>query len=119
MVLSAGRVTAPGPAAVSEWGDSGRFFGGIELFREGRAPPLASTGGAVASRPTDPLEGGVLKGVAADCGVPPREHQVRCVICTESTVAIEVLHSGRRKTGHVAADALAAREISFSGGAAP
>jgi uncharacterized SAM-binding protein YcdF (DUF218 family) len=33
VVLSGGRVVAPGVAAVSEWGDANRFFGGVELFK--------------------------------------------------------------------------------------
>ncbi len=32
VVLSGGRVIAPGAAGVSEWSDADRFFGGVELF---------------------------------------------------------------------------------------
>ena len=35
VVLSEGRVIAPGKAAISEWGDAYRFFGGMELFNAG------------------------------------------------------------------------------------
>ena len=46
VVLSEGRVVAPGKAAVSEWKDADRFFGGMELFKAGKAPLLVFTGGA-------------------------------------------------------------------------
>lgn len=43
VVLSAGRVLAPGPARVTEWGEPNRFFGGIELFVAQKAPLLVFT----------------------------------------------------------------------------
>jgi len=43
VVLSAGRVVAPGPARVTEWGEANRFFGGIELFTAGKAPVMVFT----------------------------------------------------------------------------
>ncbi|WP_413324276.1 YdcF family protein [Synechococcus sp. MIT S9503] len=46
VVLSGGRHPAPGAAKVSEWHDPDRFFVGLELFREGKAPRLLFTGGA-------------------------------------------------------------------------
>jgi hypothetical protein len=46
VVLSEGRVVVPGKAAVSEWSDADRFFGGVELFRAGKSPLLVFTGGA-------------------------------------------------------------------------
>jgi hypothetical protein len=45
-VLSEGRLVAPGNAAVSEWKDADRFFGGVELFKAGKSPLLVFTGGA-------------------------------------------------------------------------
>lgn len=70
VVLSGGRVTAPGAAAISEWGDPDRFFGGVELFQAGKAPLLVFTGGAVAWAPDDPREGDVLAKFAVAMGVP-------------------------------------------------
>lgn len=70
VVLSGGRPVAPGPAAVSEWTDADRFFGGIELFRAGKAPRLIFTGGATPSKPDDPAEGEILVKWAIDLGVP-------------------------------------------------
>lgn len=46
VVLSEGRLLAPGVAQISEWGDGNRFWGGVELFKAGRAPLLVFTGGA-------------------------------------------------------------------------
>lgn len=49
VVLSEGRAVAPGKAAVSEWNGPDRFFGGLELYRAGKAPaatqnpPLVAT----------------------------------------------------------------------------
>lgn len=73
VVLSIGRVVAPGPAAVSEWSDPDRFFAGVELFKAGKAPRLVFTGGATPARPTDPAEGDILMKWAAALGVPPAQ----------------------------------------------
>lgn len=70
VVLSIGRVTAPGRAAVSEWGDPDRFFGGVELFNAGKAPLLVFTGGTSPLAPTGPAEGEVLLQFAVSSGVP-------------------------------------------------
>lgn len=70
VVLSSGRVTAPGAARISEWADADRFFGGIELYRAGKAPLLIFTGGWVPWAPDDPPEGEVLARIAGDLGVP-------------------------------------------------
>jgi len=71
VVLSSGRIVAPGPAAISEWQDADRFFAGLELFKAGKAPLLVFTGGwSPALRPDDLLEGSVLATYAAQMGVP-------------------------------------------------
>lgn len=70
VVLSAGRVVAPGPERVSEWGDANRFFGGLELFQAGRAPLLVFTDAMVWWAPDAPPEGGILAAVAQANGVP-------------------------------------------------
>lgn len=70
VVLSEGRMVAPGPAAVSEWSDGDRFFGGVVLFKAGKAPLLVFTGGAAPWEPGARLEGEVLAGFAAGMGVP-------------------------------------------------
>jgi len=70
VVLSGGRVVAPGPAQVSEWADPDRFFGGVELFQAGKAPLLIFTGGWFPFAPTAPLEGDVSARFAIALGVP-------------------------------------------------
>ena len=62
VVLSSGRVTAPGPGRVSEWGDPDRFFAGVELIQLNKAPVLVFTGGWTPLDPEAPLEGDILKG---------------------------------------------------------
>jgi uncharacterized SAM-binding protein YcdF (DUF218 family) len=71
VVLSTSRVVAPGPAKISEWNDPDRFFGGVELFRAGKAPLLVFTGAWSPATPEAPLEGEVLSGYAQAMGVPP------------------------------------------------
>ena len=70
VVLSAGRVVAPGRAAISEWTDPDRFFAGVELFQAGKAPLLVFTGAWLPWEPDAPLEGEVLAGYARALGVP-------------------------------------------------
>jgi uncharacterized SAM-binding protein YcdF (DUF218 family) len=78
VVLSAGRSMAPGPAKISEWDEADRFFGGIELFRAGKAPLLVFTGGWTAFAPDAALEGEVLAAEARSMGIPADR-----VLCTE------------------------------------
>lgn len=70
VVLSSGRVVAPGPVVVSEWGDPDRFFGGVELFKAGKAPLLVFTGGSSPWEPGAEPEGKILSRFAAEFGVP-------------------------------------------------
>jgi uncharacterized SAM-binding protein YcdF (DUF218 family) len=69
VVLSGGRLLAPGPAGISEWRDPDRFFGGVELFRAGKAPLLVFTGGWVPWESRGALEGDILAGYARAMGV--------------------------------------------------
>ena len=70
VVLSGGRVIAPGAAQISEWGDANRFFGGVELFKAGKSPWLIFTGGWSPGNATARLEGDVLSEYAQAFGVP-------------------------------------------------
>ncbi len=70
VVLSEGRAVAPGKAAVSEWNDADRFFGGVELFKAVKSPLLVFTGGASPWEPSAEPEGDVLAGYAKAMGVP-------------------------------------------------
>ena len=70
VVLSRGRIVAPGTSKISEWTDADRFFGGVELYQAGKAPLLVFTGGAAPWEPSAPSEGEILVGFARRCGVP-------------------------------------------------
>jgi uncharacterized SAM-binding protein YcdF (DUF218 family) len=70
VVLSFGRMLAPGDAAISEWEDPDRFFGGVELFQARKAPLLVFTGAVSGAIRGSPLEGDVLAAYARALGVP-------------------------------------------------
>ena len=70
VVLSGGRIVAPGTSKISEWTDADRFFGGVELYQAGKAPLLVFTGGATLWEPSAPSEGEILVGFARRYGVP-------------------------------------------------
>lgn len=76
VVLSEGRVLAPGPVTRSEWNDGDRFWGGIELYRADKAPWLVFTGGWVPWQPELAPEGDVLKVWASSQGIPNSAIQV-------------------------------------------
>ena len=69
VVLSAGRFIAPGRAAISEWEDADRFFGGVELFQAGKARLLVFTGALPDGPIGAPLEGETLAAYARTLGV--------------------------------------------------
>lgn len=70
VVLSEGRVIAPGGARISEWDDADRFFGGVDLFKAGRAPFLVFTGGVSHWEPDATPEGEILARYATSMEVP-------------------------------------------------
>jgi uncharacterized SAM-binding protein YcdF (DUF218 family) len=97
VVLSEGRGVAPGKAAVSEWGDADRFFGGVELFKAGRSTLLVFTGGAAPWEPNAALEGDVLAGYATAMGVPDGQiaKTPRVTNTAEEAQAVATLLRGR------------------------
>jgi len=97
VVLSGGRVTAPGSARMSEWVDANRFYGGIELFKAGKAPKLVFTGGLSPLDPTAEPEGTILRGYAKDLGIPDSSILVtgRVTNTAEEAQAVAKLLSGR------------------------
>jgi uncharacterized SAM-binding protein YcdF (DUF218 family) len=70
VVLGGRRVIAPGVAATSEWRDPDRFFGGLELFKLGKAPLLVFSGAPHSWEPNSRLEGDILKRYAIAMGIP-------------------------------------------------
>jgi uncharacterized SAM-binding protein YcdF (DUF218 family) len=59
-----------GDSTYVEWGDPDRFFGGITLFKAGKAQKLIFTGGKMPWDKTKKTEGEVLKEFAISNGVP-------------------------------------------------
>ena len=59
-----------GDSTYLEWGDPDRFFGGITLFKAGKAQKLIFTGGKMPWNKTNKTEGEVLKGYAISNGIP-------------------------------------------------
>lgn len=70
VVLSAGRLIAPGPARVSEWGEANRFFGGLELFQANKARWIVFTAAWNGATPPTETEGEILRDLAIAMGVP-------------------------------------------------
>ena len=98
VVLSAGRVIAAGKAAVSEWGDADRYFGGLELFRAGKAPLLVFTGGVAPWEAGASPEGEILAGYAKAMGVSAERIAItgRVMSTAEEAVAVAKLLRERR-----------------------
>jgi uncharacterized SAM-binding protein YcdF (DUF218 family) len=59
-----------GDSTYVEWGDPDRFFGGIALFKAGKAQKLIFTGGKMPWDKTKKTEGEVLKEYAISNGIP-------------------------------------------------
>ena len=93
VVLSTGRVVAPGSAGISEWADADRFFAGVELYMAGKAPVLVFTGGWSPMQPNAPLEGDILLRYAAGFGVPESQmfSTTRVLNTAEEADAVSIL----------------------------
>jgi len=59
-----------GDSTYIEWGDPDRFFGGIALFKAGKAQKLVFTGGKMPWDKAKKTEGEVLKEYAISNGIP-------------------------------------------------
>lgn len=59
-----------GDSTYIEWGDSDKFFGGIALFKAGKAQKLVFTGGKMPWNKSKKTEGEVLKEYAISNGIP-------------------------------------------------
>ena len=59
-----------GDSTYIEWGDPDRFFGGIDLFKAGKANKLVFTGGKMPWDKVQKTEGEVLKEYAIKSGIP-------------------------------------------------
>ncbi len=103
VVLSEGRIVAPGKAAISEWEDPDRFFGGVELLKAGKAPLLVFTGGWAPWEPSAPPEGEVLVRYATAMGLPADSVVTtgRVRNTAEEATAVAALLRARRTVGAV------------------
>jgi uncharacterized SAM-binding protein YcdF (DUF218 family) len=63
-------INEEGDSTYVEWGDPDRFFGGIALFKAGKAQKLVFTGGKMPWDKTKETEGEVLKEYAISNGIP-------------------------------------------------
>jgi uncharacterized SAM-binding protein YcdF (DUF218 family) len=72
VVLDGVRPPAPGSLRRTEWVDADRFFGGIDLFRAGKAPLLLFTGGAITLERNGPTEGEEHRRQALALGLPAK-----------------------------------------------
>ena len=64
------KINEVGDSTYIEWGDPDRFFGGIALFKAGKAHKLVFTGGKMPWDKAKKTEGVVLKGYAISNGIP-------------------------------------------------
>lgn len=80
VVLSGGRVLAPGNPPVSEWDDADRFFGGVELCKAGKAPLLIFTGGWTPWQPQLQPEGQMLISYAVEFGLQNARMLTTCKV---------------------------------------
>ena len=71
VVLSSGnRKSLGGKSKILEWHDPDRFFAGIALLRESKAPKLIFTGGATPHNPETSLQGNIYIEDALAYGLP-------------------------------------------------
>ena len=63
------QINEVGDSPYIEWGDPDRFFGGIALYKAGKAPKLVFTGGKMPWDKTKKTEGEVLKEYAISNGI--------------------------------------------------
>ena len=63
-------INEAGDSTYVEWGDPDRFFGGIALFKAGKAQKLVFTGGKMPWDKSKKTEGEVLKEYAISNGIP-------------------------------------------------
>lgn len=103
VVLSGNRTLAPGPAGISECNGGDRFWGGIELYRAGKAPWLIFTGGWVPWQPELPPEGEVLRIWARSQGISDSAIQVtgKVMNTADEAAAVAALLPGLRTAADV------------------
>jgi uncharacterized SAM-binding protein YcdF (DUF218 family) len=88
-----------GDSTYVEWGDPDRFFGGIALFKAGKAQKLIFTGGKMPWDKVKKTEGVVLKEYAISNGIPSENILVTKDVenTAEEAVAVKELISPSKK----------------------
>jgi len=88
-----------GDSTYIEWGDPDRFFGGIALFKAGKAQKLVFTGGKMPWDKAKKTEGEVLKEYAIANGVPSENILVTKDVenTADEAVAVKELISPNKK----------------------
>ena len=79
-----------GDSTYVEWGDPDRFFGGIALFKAGKAQKLVFTGGKMPWDKSKKTEGAVLKEFAISNGLPEANIKVTKDVVNTADEAVAV-----------------------------
>jgi uncharacterized SAM-binding protein YcdF (DUF218 family) len=88
-----------GDSTYVEWGDPDRFFGGINLFKLGKAEKIIFTGGKMPWNKARKNEGEVLKEYANSYGIPSEKIQVTKEVqntADEAKAVNEIIGSGKK-----------------------
>ena len=88
-----------GDSTYIEWGDPDRFFGGIALFKAGKAQKLVFTGGKMPWDNVKKTEGAVLKEYAISNGIPSQKIFVTKDVentADEAVAAKELINPSKR-----------------------
>ncbi len=88
-----------GDSTYVEWGDPDRYFGGIALFKAGKAQKLVFTGGKMPWDKTKKTEGKVLKEYAISNGIPSEKTLVTIDVenTADEAVAVKELIGPNKK----------------------
>ena len=88
-----------GDSTYVEWGDPDRFFGGIALFKAGKAQKLVFTGGKMPWDKAKKTEGEVLKDYAISNGIPTEKIFVTKDVenTAEEAIAVKELISPNKR----------------------
>jgi uncharacterized SAM-binding protein YcdF (DUF218 family) len=88
-----------GDSTYVEWGDPDRFFGGVSLFKAGKAKKLVFTGGKMPWDKAKKTEGEVLKGYAISNGIPSEKILVTKDVenTADESVAVRELIGSNKK----------------------
>ena len=94
------RINEVGDSTYLEWGDPGRFFAGLALFKGGKGQKLVFTGGKIPSNQAKKTEEEVLKNYEISNGIPSVKIFVTKELenTAEEAVAVKELISTSKKS---------------------